>query len=512
MRKICWVGILYSALTFVFISIFSLEGLSQVTISGRGILPTPPLRVTISTAERSTSSIYTFENPSPVDVEIVPMVDCPSGVSVALLSLPLPIESGASQNVEVRFVGLPGEVEEGEVIECVIIGGTTQEPLFLQMVSPRQSPALGNLNLNFDLIPDNTQLEAVPFFVDFTSNLEVSVTLSGLTANADIGFGTTGIEFAVLTFDAILGVFDITAQTVFAAAFGSQNELLANGEISFVKKRFRVQFDLFGLTVDNLAIFENTKFVHPFPDNAAALEAIQSPTYRFGNILRLNGRTNLNIPLRMTIGTCADPSQANRIKNRIFPGSTCSSDLLTFDVIQLVGGPLDIGGVQLLSTFEFRPNLTFRGVFSLRNSLFDLINVTSTAILDDKGQVMPQVIIGSLSQPQQSFTLQLDSTLKPVSLLARFTASIDTHSVSVLVRATDDGFNSTSLTFINPINQGRLLTSLRFSATGTNMDTIEFTQATFNWNQNIGPIRFNANLSFGINGLQRARISLDTLF
>ncbi len=496
----------------MFLFVFSLQGWAQVTISGRGVLPTPPLRVTISTTERSTSTIYTYENPGPVDVEVIPMVDCPTGVNVSLLSLPLPIASGDSQNVEIRFIGLPGLIEEGDVVECVIIGGTTQESLFLQMVSPRQLPALGNLNLNFDLIPDNTNLEAVPFFVDFTSNLQLSVTLSGLTAAADLGFGTTGLEFAVLTADAILGVFDFTAQTVFAAAFGPQNEILANGDISFVKKRVRVRFNLFGLTVDNLAIFENTKFTHPFPDNATALNAIQSPVYRFGNLLRLDGRTDLNIPLRMTIGICADPAKANRIKNRIFSGSTCESDLLTFDVIQLVAGPLDIGGVQVLSTLEFRPNLTFRGVLSLRNRLFDLINITSTAILDDKGQIMPQVILGSLSQPQQSLTLQLDSALKPVSLLARFTAAIEDHSLSVLLRSTDDGFNSTTFTFINPLESGRLLTSLRFGMTGTDVGSLSFTQATFNWNQLIGPLRFNANISLGLSGMQRARISLDTLF
>lgn len=483
-----------------------------MTISGRGVLPTPPLRVIISLTEPSTSTIYTYENPTPVNVEVIPMVDCPAGVSVSLLSLPLPITTGASQNVEVRFVGLPGKVEEGDIIECVIIGGTTQESLFLQMVSPRQLPALGSLNLNFDLIPDNTNFEAVEFFVDFTSNLKVDVTMSGLTASADLGFGTTGLEFAVLTADAILGVFDFTATTVFAAAFGPQNELLANGEISFVKKRVRVKFDLFGLTVDNLAIFENTKFTYPFPDNATALNAIQSPAYRFGNLLRLDGRTALNIPLRLTIGACADPAKANRIKNRIFATSTCESDLLTFDVIQLVGGPLDIGGVQLLSTFEFRPNLTFRGVFSLRNRLFDLINITSTAILNDQGEIMPQVILGSLAQPQQSLTLQLDSALKPVSVLARFTAALEGHSLSVLLRSTDDGFNSTTFTLINPLQTGRLLTSLRFGMSGNDIDTVEFSQATFNWNQNIGPLRFNANISLGLTGLQRARISLDTLF
>src|SRR3990172_7882121 len=78
----------------------------------------------------------------------------------------------------------------------------------------------GSFDIHITLSPEGTQTEAVKFFIDFQSNLQINVTLSGLTFSADLGFGTTGVEFAILGLTTNLGALAIHDDFVFAPPFG----------------------------------------------------------------------------------------------------------------------------------------------------------------------------------------------------------------------------------------------------------------------------------------------------
>ena len=130
----------------------------------------------------------------------------------------------------------------------------------------------GRLALDLAWTPETAQSESVEYLLDFASNLQLSLTFSGLSASSDVGWGVTGLEFAILRLQGVLGVFDLHDEFVFAAPFGLHNQSLAQGRVSSVKKRVSVRFNLYGLEVENLALFENVKFTHPFFDDAEALD------------------------------------------------------------------------------------------------------------------------------------------------------------------------------------------------------------------------------------------------
>ena len=95
----------------------------------------------------------------------------------------------------------------------------------------------------------------------------------------------------MLDLKAFLGALDVLDQVVFAVPFDPDNQVLANGAASLVKTRLQLDINLLGLNVQNLFLFENTKFKHPFVDEVQALDATQTPSFRFGNLVSFSGLT-----------------------------------------------------------------------------------------------------------------------------------------------------------------------------------------------------------------------------
>ena len=239
----------------------------------------------------------------------------------------------------------------------------------------------GLFEIDLSLAPQTNSQESVPFFFDMQTNLQVNVTISGMIFGMDIGFGTTGMEFAIISIGTNLGALAIKDEFVFAPPFGcgaptwvgvsatlsdngdggikgqcpgrfvrtigSLDGSTSNGAIAFVKKRVDLQLDIAGVSFGVLALFEDVDFpdiyglgvcdatADPECDHehdhflntdlyyVASHDNIvdnQTPSFGFGTILTISGQTVSGITVTGITGICADSMKNNRIKKRKFAG------------------------------------------------------------------------------------------------------------------------------------------------------------------------------------------------
>lgn len=505
---------------FCLILAVSAQGLAQLVIQGPGTLSFSPLNVPIRSGSGPTRASYTLFNPSEKAVTAMPMVQCPTAsIRVFLIETPLEIPPGQLRQIQVGYEALEEAVSVGQLIGCLLLAGNATTPIFLHIVPPPPGGQLGALDVLALLVPEGVQTESVQFELDLVTNLKLSLTLSGMVIRADLAWGVTGPEFAVLDATAFLGLFEVHSQVVFAAAFDAQNQVIEvpDKPLSFVKKRFRTRFQLFGLLVDNLAIFENVKFTYPFADETQGFDAVQTPDYRFGDILSLAGQTVLGVPVKLTFGLCADPSVPNVIKRRTFAGSVVCSDYinddpdnpkpLLFTVAQLALGPFLLDPIQIGGNLEFRPNDALRGALSLRTNLFDLIALSTTVSLSGT-EVESGVTVVVLSQPEQSVILQFDKALQLTSALVRINVPLGEHRLSLAARTASGGTRSLLGTLTLAAGPGRLLASALWAGT----DALQFQNATIAWSHPLEWGTLNLSMSVSQAGMQQAKADLQIAF
>ncbi len=240
----------------------------------------------------------------------------------------------------------------------------------------------GSFDIDIALDPQTNAFEAVIFDIDLQANLQVNVTLSGLTFGADLGFGTTGVEFAILSLTTNLGALSVFDQFVFAPPFGCDAFSAGGGDntsgtvigqcagqfvgpigdadgdgesdnaVGFVKKRVEMELNIAGITLNNLALLEDVDFpdihgagggthehdhflaseTYNFAGGTDGTDNIidnNVPTFGFGDVITLSGQTVSGISVTNIAGICADAQDVNRIKKRSFTGevdNACAGD------------------------------------------------------------------------------------------------------------------------------------------------------------------------------------------
>ncbi len=167
-----------------------------------------------------------------------------------------------------------------------------------------------------------TEIELIEF--DIENNLTVTVAISGLNTTLHAHFGIAGVEDVQLTLAATLGALDISSQLVFgrfaaacAVAVGPNCLVISNvttpasATLRFIKKRVTVNASLGGVTINNLAIFEDTNIgsTAPWPTATA---------FAFGDVFTLSGSTPSGISVSAQTGICAQRAP-NVIKKHAFP-------------------------------------------------------------------------------------------------------------------------------------------------------------------------------------------------
>jgi len=251
----------------------------------------------------------------------------------------------------------------------IIVSGLLSLALLLSFSSALKADITGNFDININLTPDNTQFEAVKFNIDFQSNLILNITTSGITLGLDVGFGTPGIEFAIISLDTNLGALHLRDELIFASPFGCTNfptagtcspsmtipigdadgDDMIDNAVGFVAKRVYIDINVAGISISNLAIFEDVDFpdievsddheadhflvdtgqndseyVSEYNDSDYVLELDEEvekvnydlsttdvyvdndvPTFGFGNVISLKGQTVSGVTVEGSTYLCA---------------------------------------------------------------------------------------------------------------------------------------------------------------------------------------------------------------
>jgi hypothetical protein len=173
--------------------------------------------------------------------------------------------------------------------------------------------------------------ESTVFKIDFESDLNVNIAISGLTTSIHSHAGVTGLEDVILTFAATLGALDVSDTFVFAQPFGKitagdgqtlpacYEQTAGQGDcgIFFVKKRVSTSISLGGVTFSNLALIEDVNFPDPkATKDTGATYTANDQNFGFGDIVTISGQTPSGITVTGTTGICAKeyPYALNRIK------------------------------------------------------------------------------------------------------------------------------------------------------------------------------------------------------
>lgn len=237
-----------------------------------------------------------------------------------------------------------------------VTGTLTVETLW----SPTQSPSY--------------QAEERIYILDLRVHASIGVLASGLLFEVDAQLGVPGVEHTVLSASGTLGALYLKAQVAFAQPYtaisltssltGLLNAFVFTVPIGpplFVTQRVEASFTLFGVLLRNVAIFEDVNFQHPFPlpplgGGGAVLPAytVQSQSFRFGDILTIQGQLYNGASVALSVAINADPSQATTIKGHSFAGAVLDSEVLTFvrETIALQGWRIGPVTVSLFALFE----------------------------------------------------------------------------------------------------------------------------------------------------------------
>ncbi|GEM_PF-3272861 len=262
------------------------------------------------------------------------------------------------------WVGICGLIGLGAVafLPVVAYGDVTGTLTLETVLHPTQSPS--------------SQAEERVHIVDFRAHLAGGIQTSGLLLQVDSLMGTPGFEHVVLTASGTLGALNLRALAAFARPYASVSLtsdftgpinaftfIVPIGPTLFVTHRVETSLSVLGVLLKNVAIFEDVNFQHPFstltlspgdPLPVLPTYTAQSQSFRFGDVLTVQGQFYNGSTLTMVVGINADPAQGKAIKGHGFPGAVVDSEILTFvkEIISLQGWRVGQATLGLSATFE----------------------------------------------------------------------------------------------------------------------------------------------------------------
>ena len=171
---------------------------------------------------------------------------------------------------------------------------------------------------------------------DLQNEINLSLVISGFRTVLHGHFGLAGPEDVILTLAAVMGSLDLETQMVFGR-FDNDDTVPDKAQLSFIKKRVTATLNFGGVTLKNLAIFEDTNFP-------------QSPEYAFGDVMTISGQTTSGVSIEAQSGICADAT-TNSIKKHTWSFSVvpeCHQEpkpdlLYTYEKLTISGIPIAAG-------------------------------------------------------------------------------------------------------------------------------------------------------------------------
>ncbi len=390
-----------------------------------------------------------------------------------------------------------------------------------------------------DEIMLNTPCERTLLAFDIESILSLNITLSGMVAKIDSAIGIAGPEHLILQ-----GIFNLGAVTIhpeiwFAVPFETvldvNNQInvvvIPPGEVLFVKKRFATTFNIAGITVNNLAMFEDVNFPNPNADFAPLFYPPQSQSFAFGDIITISGQTISGINITSTTGICAT-RQTNSVKKFSASGSVnpaCADPLvpLAFDFQTITLSGISFGDLQFGANANFVPNVGVQVGSGFNTSIFNmatlftnfsLSSASATSLSATSGlsvAIVSDLININLNLDQQfqltsaNLSIAGTQTMGPtrisVSGRAALSKDIGLSSISAMMSLTQGTFSANqSVTFTRQ--------QVGTDAMGDPIFGLTFGSLVTNVSLRFAPASITMNVAFGKSGLTRFAIITGVVF
>jgi hypothetical protein len=425
----------------------------------------------------------------------------------------------------------------------------------------------GSFDLKITLNPEGTQTEAVKFEIDLQSNLVVNVTLSGLTFGADLGFGVTGVEFAVLSVNTNLGALAVSDQFVFAEPFGCVNfgagcpgnavfpmgdgdgDGVIDRAVGFVKKRIGLELNIAGITLSNLAMFEDVDFpdINPvnhhehdhftvigtpyFLNGTDTVVDNQTPTFGFGDVITVSGQTVSGITIIGSTALCASGVNTIKKKSWLYEVNKACTAAFGSDGTPLEGGaktPLlfeeetltiagvEIGGVDISMTTTWVPNGPVSSVIDASFTLLDLADITVRLTSDNItslsiSRINAFIVSGNLalSLTDNGGDLSID---KVVAVLSVTLNQNQNPADLTVVAVTVAGAGLVQLSFSLGISRGPISVDTTTTFAGDSGE-LNWVGTDFAVSADVGTgLSFSASLGYTPSGMGQSVIQLGVVF
>lgn len=441
----------------------------------------------------------------------------------------------------------------------------------------------GSFDIDITLIPEGAQTEAVKFDIDFQANLQLNITLSGITFGADLGFGVTGVEFVVLSLTTNLGALGVFDQFVFAEPFACDSfpagvtntsggivgqcsgqlvtpigdgdgDTVIDRAVGFVKKRIQLELNIAGITLTNLALFEDVDFpdiqgINPStglndhehdhfgtgtPYFVGAINNDiddQTPTFGFGDVISISGQTVSGITVTGATALCA--SGNNYIKkrswtwevnkactgafgqNRVPIEETGAKTPILFEQEDLSISGIEVGGVSFDIFTTFRPLDPISSTIIASTNILDLADLSVTFTSNNitnlsLSSIVTVLVSGNLTIQLFDFGGDLDIDLSFVTLSVVLNPNQNPADFAITLIAID-GVGLTRADFTLGISRGNinLDSTTRFSGGGN----LTWTSTSFSIDvDGGGGINFGADFSYTPIGMGPTAIELDITF
>ncbi len=401
-----------------------------------------------------------------------------------------------------------------------------------------------------DEIKLDTPCEKTLLMFDIESIIDVTLVTDHLSLTTNFAVGIAGLEHTILTLDATIGSIDLISEVWFATPFEAVVDvnnhpniaMIPPGEILFVKKRLTTIMTLGGVTLRNLAMFEDVTFPNPFRDYGTSdcdgdgdpegtcvkgaetnpATQYQTQSFAFGDLINLTGQTASGITVTSEIGVCATRA-SNAVKKFSAVGSVnpeCHSQpkpdlLFDYTSLNIAGIPIAAGVVS---------NAQISCVKISQCSLTNTLSMSSGLPIP----ISTSFTITDLFSFKFSNSISLVLNSGPVRIAFSF-SSFQFSGVTLNYASTLDGRNVTAGLGGNiSISKGIGITGARlnlsvvsgtFNATHTlslirnpQEPGLQFGSFGIQMGLNIAPTRITIQATFGQMGLSRSAVSVGMVF
>ncbi len=372
----------------------------------------------------------------------------------------------------------------------------------------------GNFKFDISLKPQTTAAEASKFDIDFEALLDLYIPLDNLEVGAHTALGVAGLEHAVFDLEAIFPAWTIKDEFAFAVPFqtttGGAVTVIPPGDLLFVKKRVEITLTYAGITLKNLAIFEDATFPNPGAAYTGTDYGPSDQNFHFGDIIALSGQTTDGVRVEAVTGLCAAPDSSNSIKKKSWSGSVCENGEFEFTVEKITISNLSVGGISFRSVTKFKPARPVSETLTLKFSLADLADVTAVFTTDD---------ITSFSLSSGSLKMEVDN----ITLTTSIGSDLSITSNSVTVKLVIDTLTLTATATLTPdTGMTSLSLSARFALTDDSSFSISssfsggppasWSSTTFTLGSVVGGIDVSLDSTFAPSGLSKAGVKMESVF